>query len=123
MRKLISSAALVLCASIAIAQDNFTFKMSVKMEGLPAEYAAYGEQEITTFTKGEKSKTEVNSMMFSSVSYSDGKTITVLSESMGNKTGFTATKAEMDAEDKNDKKARSNNAESHANSSAKKWSK
>jgi hypothetical protein len=85
------------------AQDNYTIKMSVKTEGMPDEYAAYGEQEITTWLKGEKSKMELSSMMFSSINYSDGKTITSLSESMGNKNGFTATKEEMETIDGKEK--------------------
>ena len=79
-------------------------KMTVKTEGLPAEYAAYGEQEIITFLKGEKSKTEINSMMFNSTVFYDGKTLTSLNDMMGNKSGYTATKEEMEAQDK-DKKA------------------
>ena len=100
----------VLCSGLLKAQtpassgqntDNYTVKMSIKAEGLPAEYAAFGEIEIVTYMKGERSKSETSSMMFSNVVYFDGKLITNLSESMGNKTGYTATKEEMDGMDKN----------------------
>jgi hypothetical protein len=88
-----------LTASAPGAQDH-TVKMSMKMEGLPAEYAAYGEQEITTYMKGERSKTEMASMMGSSTVFYDGKTMTSLTDAMGNKMGFTATKAELEATNK-----------------------
>lgn len=81
--------------------ESYTIKMSIKAEGLPAEYAAFGEIEMVNYVKGDKTKSETNSMMFSSVVYFDGKTITNLSESMGNKSGYTATKEEMDGMDKN----------------------
>ena len=77
-------------------------KMNVKTEGLPPEYAAYSEQEIVTYMKGEKSKTEVSSMMFNTTVFYDGKTMTSLSDAMGNKTGFIATKEELEAD--NEKK-------------------
>lgn len=100
MKKFLITAAITASSALLNAQDTYTIKMSLKMEGMPAEYAAYGEQDIVTQVKGEKTKTEVSSMMFSSISYADGKSFTTLSESMGNKTGFTATKEEMDAEEK-----------------------
>jgi hypothetical protein len=103
MKKFICSAALVLGAVFMNAQDSYTIKMSLKIEGMPAEYAAYGEQEITTFVKGDKSKTEMSSMMGSNISYFDGKTLTSLNDMMGNKSGFTATKEELEAGDKNKK--------------------
>jgi len=92
---------LVFCSLSLIAQENYTMKMTVKTEGLPAEYAAYGEQEIVTFVKGEKSKTEVNSMMFNTTVFYDGNKLTSLSDMMGNKSGYTATKEELEAQDKN----------------------
>lgn len=99
MKKIIVFATLFLSFSTFKAQESNTIKMSVKTEGMPEEYAAYGEQEITTWIKGEKSKMELSSMMFSSISYFDGKTYTFLSESMGNKTGYAATKEEMESID------------------------
>ena len=104
MKKIILLAAGVFMSLCQLnAQDNYTIKMSVKTEGMPDEYAAYGEQEITTWLKGEKSKMELSSMMFSSINYFDGKMVTLLSESMGNKSGFTATKEEMEAVDGKEK--------------------
>ncbi len=68
----------------------------MKIEGLPAEYAAMGDQETTTYIKGEKNKTEVVGMMGSQTMLFDGKTHTILMDQMGNKSGYTATKEEMD---------------------------
>lgn len=108
MKNILLSASFMLISAFAVAQEglkSYTIKMSMKMEGIPAEYAAYGEQDITTYTKGTKTKTEITSMMFSSVSYSDGKKYTSLTEAMGNKTGFVTTKEEMENFDKKEKKA------------------
>jgi len=85
------------------AQDNYTLKMSMKMEGLPAEYAAFAEQEITTYIKGDKRKTKTEGMMSSNSTYYDSKKMTMLMESMGNKMGFSATKEEIEASDKKEK--------------------
>jgi hypothetical protein len=94
-----------LAASGLVAQENYTIKMTVKTEGLPQEYAAMGEQEIVTYVKGDQSKTEVNSMMFSSTVWYDGKTLTSLTDATGNKTGFTATKEELESDkDKKEEK-------------------
>ena len=97
MKKLITSAALLLATSFAFAQDDITVKMSLKVEGLPAEYAAMGESEIISYHKGDKSKEETSNMMGSSTTINDGKTTTMLNEQMGEKTGWTATKEELDA--------------------------
>lgn len=102
-KRLITAAAFILLSGIALSQEIYTIKTSLKVEGLPAEYAAYGEQEIVTQIKGEKSKTEVSSMMGTQTVLFDGKTQTSLSEAMGNKTGFTATKEELEAAEKSDK--------------------
>jgi hypothetical protein len=92
---------LVLCSScFAIAQENYTVKMKLKIEGLPPEYAAMGEQDITTFIRGNQHKSEMNGMMGSMIVYYDGKLMTSLSDQMGMKTGFTATKEELDADEK-----------------------
>jgi hypothetical protein len=104
MKKIISTVALTLLTSaFALAQDNITVKMNVKVEGLPPEYAGFGEQEIVTYMKGDKHKTEMTSMMGSNITLYDGKKLTSLNEQMGNKTGFTATKEELDAEKSKDK--------------------
>ena len=102
-KKLVSVFIFVFVTALVFAQESYTIKMSIKMEGMPAEYAAYGEQELVTFLKGEKSKTEISSMMISSTKYFDGKNYVVLAESMGNKTGFTATKEELEADEKKGK--------------------
>lgn len=87
----------------AVSQNNYTIKMNIKAEGLPPEFAAYAEQDITTYIKGDKYKSEQNGMMNSSVSYYDGKKMVSLIETMGTKIGYTATKAELETEDKNNK--------------------
>lgn len=103
MKKLFISATVLFTSVCAIAQDNYTVKMNMKIEGLPAEYAGFGEQEIINYIKGDKFKNEVNSMMMTSVSVFDGSVLTSITEQMGNKTGFRATKDELDAAEKNDK--------------------
>lgn len=97
MKKLITSASFILLSAFAIAQDNYTIKMNVKVEGLPPEYAGFGEQEIVNYVKGDKYKQEMSSMMGSSTTVFDGKTLTSVSEAMGNKSGYTATKEEIEA--------------------------
>lgn len=101
MKTLFFSSLICLSLLSLQAQENYTVKMSIKTEGLPAEMSAFGEMDITSYVKGEKSKSETSSMMFSSIIYSDGNKITSLSESMGNKTGYTTTKEELDGLDKN----------------------
>jgi hypothetical protein len=96
---------LLLLPMLCISQESYTMKMTVKTEGLPPEFSAYGEQDIVTYIKGEKSKTEVSSMMFNTVVYYDGKTMTSVSDAMGSKTGFVATKEELEA-DENKKKTK-----------------
>lgn len=100
MKKIIYSTALLLCAALTNAQDNYTVKMSMKIEGMPAEYAAYGEQEIITHVKGDKSKTEMSGMMGTNITYYDGKKLTSLNDMMGNKSGFSATKEELESDKK-----------------------
>jgi hypothetical protein len=106
MTKLITTASLLFLSALAFSQENYTVKMSMKIDGLPPEYAAYGEQETVTQIKGEKTRTEVTSMMGSQVIVFDGKTQTSLSDAMGNKTGFTATKEELETAEKSDKDAK-----------------
>jgi 3D (Asp-Asp-Asp) domain-containing protein len=103
MKKIITSAALLLVTACSIAQDNYTVKMNMKIEGLPPEYAGFGEQEMVNYVKGDKYKNEISSMMMTSVSAFDGTKLTSITEQMGNKSGFTATKEELDAADKNEK--------------------
>ncbi len=100
MKKLLIAAALTFAFTAFNAQENFTVKMSVKVEGLPEEYAGMAENDVVTYMKGEKSKTEVTSMMMSQVIVNDGEKTTTLMEQMGNKTGWVLTKAEIEAEEK-----------------------
>ncbi|MCW3076724.1 MAG: hypothetical protein JWO32_1333 [Bacteroidetes bacterium] len=104
MKKIISTVALaVLTCGFSYAQENVTVKMNVKVEGLPPEYAGFGEQEIVNSIKGDKHKSEMSSMMGSNITVFDGKKLTSLNEQMGSKTGYTATKEEMDADKAKDK--------------------
>jgi len=96
-KKIITSVALILTSAIAVAQESFTVKMNMKIEGLPAEYAGFGENEMVNYFKGDKYKMEMTSMMGSSITSFDGKKMVQLNEQMGDKSGFTATKEEMDA--------------------------
>ncbi|MBA3662978.1 MAG: DUF4412 domain-containing protein [Bacteroidetes bacterium] len=105
MKKIITTVALSLfAASFCIAQDNVTVKMNVKVEGLPPEYAGFGEQEIVNYIKGDKHKSEMSSMMGSNITVFDGKKLTALNEQMGNKSGYTATKEEIEADNKSKEK-------------------
>jgi hypothetical protein len=97
MRSITLLIALLFCTLFSFAQESYTIKMQVRMEGLPPEYAAYGEQEITTYLKGQKSKTEISSVMYSSVVYFDGDSLTMVNDMMGNRSGFTASKAQLEA--------------------------
>jgi hypothetical protein len=104
MKKIILCITSILTWGLVAAQGSYTIKMNVKVEGLPAEYAAYGEQDIANYFKDDKSKTEISSMMFNAISFYDGKTHTSLTDAMGNKTGYTATDAELESADKEKKK-------------------
>lgn len=97
MKKLITTISLIFVASITNAQDDLMVKMIQKIDGLPPEYAAMGESEIVSYHKGEKSKREEINMMGSVVTYNDGNITVVLTEQMGEKTGWTATKEELQA--------------------------
>lgn len=103
LKKIITSTAIVLMSLGATSQENCTVKMSMKIEGLPPEYAGFGEQETVTYIKGEKTKTEISSMMFNQTVVFDGKKQTTLSDAMGNKSGYTATKEELEEMDKKEK--------------------
>ena len=100
MRSTIFLLPFLLGAMLSLAQESYTIKMQMRMEGLPPEYAAYGEQDITTYLKGTKSKTDISSMMYSSMVYFDGDTLTMVNDMMGNRSGFKAGKAELEASDK-----------------------
>ncbi len=96
MKKIITSAALLLVSAFGFAQD-LTIKATIKIEGLPAEYAALGESEKITYIKETKSKFETISMMGNTTKVFDGTKVTMISDAMGNKTGWTATKEEIEA--------------------------
>lgn len=102
-KKIITSVALILLAACGFAQDSYTVKMNMKIEGLPPEYAGFGEQEMVNYIKGEKYKSEMTSMMGSNVTAFDGKKLTQINEAMGEKSGYTATKEEIEAANKTDK--------------------
>lgn len=82
------------------AQENYTIKMAMRMEGLPPEMAAMGEMEITNYIKGDKLKSETIGMMGGRTLLIDGEKMTSLNDRMGNKTGYTATRAELEEADK-----------------------
>lgn len=100
-------ALLCLFAFTASAQENYTIKMALRMEGLPPEMAAMGEMEITNYVKADKIKSETVGMMGTRILLIDGEKLTSLNEAMGNKTGYTATRAELDEADKNSKSSKS----------------
>ena len=87
----------------AFAQDCYTVKMTMKIEGLPPEYAGFGDNDIVHYSKGELYKQEMTGMMGSNVSFYDGKMMTALMDQMGNKAGYTVSKEELDASSKKDK--------------------
>jgi hypothetical protein len=95
-KKLIVSAALIFAAAFATAQD-YTIKMNVKVEGLPPEFAGFGEQEWVNYMKGDKYKREMTSMMGANTTSFDGKTMVFINEQMGDKSGYTASKEELEA--------------------------
>ena len=101
--KTLAVSALFLAAAYGTAQESFTIKMNIKAEGLPPEYAGFAEQEITNYIKGDKLKTEQNGMMGTTTTVYDGKKMTTIMETMGNKMGYTATKEELESYGKNDK--------------------
>ena len=53
--------------SLTTAQESYTIKSSMKMEGLPPEYSGFGDMEMVTYLKGDKYKRETNSMMASAI--------------------------------------------------------
>ncbi|MCA6435333.1 MAG: hypothetical protein ACK5QC_04200 [Bacteroidota bacterium] len=99
MKTIITLASLAI-SSFAIAQDNYTIKSAVSVEGLPADQAAFGEMESTTYIKGDKMKMELSSMMYNMTVANDGEKTFMLQEVMGEKSGFYMTKAESEAEEK-----------------------
>ncbi|MCA0430149.1 MAG: hypothetical protein LCH32_06560 [Bacteroidetes bacterium] len=99
MKKILTLASVALC-SLTYAQDSYTIKSALSVEGLPAEQAAFGEMETTTYLKGDKMKMELTSMMYNMTVANDGEKTFMLQEVMGEKSGFYMTKAESEAEEK-----------------------
>ncbi len=102
MKKIILLAAFAGLGLTVLAQDCMTIKTMNKVEGLPPEYAGAGETEKVVYMKGDKSKTEVSSMMMSMTSVNDGQKTTTIQESMGNKMAWVMTKAEAEEAGKAD---------------------
>jgi hypothetical protein len=100
MKKIITCTAILFMSALSFGQDCYTVKMKMKIEGLPPEYAAMGDQETVTYIKGDKSKVEMTSMMGSQIMLSDGKNYTFLNDAMGAKTGYKTTTEEMEMADK-----------------------
>src|SRR4051812_44577590 len=86
--------------NVLSAQEQYTIKMNMKLDGLPPEYAAMAEQEITTWIRNDQQKSEISGMMGSTLVYYDGKKMTTLMDQMGQKRGFTATKEELEEDEK-----------------------
>ncbi|MBX3163713.1 MAG: hypothetical protein KF900_04485 [Bacteroidetes bacterium] len=103
MKKIITAATFIALSFTGFSQENYTIKMTMKMQGIHIAGMS-GEQEITTYIKGEKTRNDVSSDMMSSVDVSDGKTVINLTDFMGNKTGYTATPEELSIIDKSEKK-------------------
>lgn len=103
MKKIICTAIIALASVAAFAQDCYTVKMTMKIEGLPPEYAGFGDNDIVHYSKGELYKQEMTGMMGSNVNFFDGKMLTSLSDQMGNKAGYTISKEELDAAEKKEK--------------------
>lgn len=101
--RFITLASAVMFSLAVHAQNQYTVKMNMHIEGLPPEYSAMADMDMVTYVKGDKMKTETTGMMGSSVTYFDGTKLTSLNDQMGNKFGYTATKEEIEAGDKNDK--------------------
>jgi hypothetical protein len=85
------------------AQDNYTIKMKMHLDGLPPEAAAFSDMDIVNYIKGNKLKSERTGMMGSSITLIDGEKLTSLNDQMGNKFGYTATKTEIEEQAKADK--------------------
>ena len=78
--------------SAASAQESYTIRMELLVEGLPEEYAAFADQDIVTQIKGTMSRTEVNGMLYTSLVFFRNDTLTTLNDAMRNKSGFSASR-------------------------------
>lgn len=103
MKKIIASFLVLAGLNLVNAQDNYTLKSIVKVEGMPDDLAAFAEMEITTYVKGNKTKSETTGMMFSNTVYYDNETLTYLADYMGHKTGYVLSKKEIEENEKKEK--------------------
>lgn len=94
--------ALLFTLSGVAQQSSYMLKMQMRIDGLPPDQAAYGEQDFTFWVKDSKSKTEMSGLMGNIITCSDGKVVTSLSEFFGNKMGYTVTVEDMAKLDKKD---------------------
>jgi len=104
MKKIIIASVLAFSFLSINAQDNLTIKSTMKLEGMPEGYEGMSESDMVVFIKGDKSKTEVSSMMGTQTFVNDGKKTTILIDQMGNKMGYVITKEEQELEEKNEPK-------------------
>lgn len=78
-------------------QQDYTIKMRMELTGLPKEYASMAEQQITTFIKGNKTRTDIQGLLYNSSVYFDGDSLLMLLEdAMGNRQAFKAAKSELE---------------------------
>lgn len=97
MKKLITAVAILLCgvASAQVKEGSVTYVMTI--EGLPPEQAAMmGDMETKIFFKGNRTYSEMNSMMMSTKAVTDENGSLVLMDQMGNKNYIKVTKADME---------------------------
>jgi hypothetical protein len=102
MKKLFSTLAVVALSALSlnaqIKEGVITYNMTI--EGLPPEQAAMiGDMELKSTFKGDKSLTEMSSMMFTNQTLIDDKGMIMLMEQMGNKMAIKQTKEEMAKEE------------------------
>lgn len=100
MKKLITAVAILLCglSNAQIKEGSVTYVMTI--EGLPPEQAAMmGDMETKIFFKGNKTYSEMNSMMMSTKALSDESGSLVLMDQMGNKNYMRVAKADMEKND------------------------
>lgn len=102
--KKIFTAVLALTMFSLSAQQAMTVKSKITTEGLPAEYAAYGEMDLVTYISGDNFRNDMSSMMMNNSIVYKGNDVTSLSESMGNKFGYKTTLTEMEKDKKAAKK-------------------
>lgn len=102
MKKVFLIASLLLATLVSNAQIKEGFvNYEMKIDGLPPEAAAMmGDMETKMYFKGDKSYSEMNSMMYSVKTLSDNKGTLLLMDQMGNKFYVKKTKEEGEKEAK-----------------------